>query len=429
MISILADLATNMTDTNNTSIHKPQRGSARAALGVRDFRLVWFGSLGSNIGTWMQNVVLPAYVYNRTGKASVVGLLIFAQLGPLLFLSIPAGVIADRFNRKKWLISMQVVQLSFSVALATLALGAPPIWALFTAAFGVGIGNALNAPAWSAMLPSLVSPQYLSGAIALNSTVINGSRVVGPIVVAVFSQWGATTAQFFYFNAATYLFVIFALLRVTVPDFVPDPTQGWRRFTVGLSIARDRPVVRRLIVSLATFSLLSLPYVGLFPAVAKLTFNIDEIGATYKWLYATWGLGACLGGLAIGTVFSHVDMRRLIQWGFAGFSVAMFLFALSQSPLPAFISGFFLGFAYFFTTTSMMTVVQMRLEPAVRGRVLALWFMAFGGLIPFGNMFFGPLIDRYGSRGMLMISSATALFLAWRCDIIALDKKQTEIKA
>jgi MFS family permease len=358
-----------------------------------------------------------------------VGLLIFAQLGPLLFLSIPAGVVADRFNRKKWLVSMQVVQLSFSLALATLALGTPPIWALFAAAFGVGIGNALNAPGWSAMLPSLVSPQDLSGAIALNSTVINGSRVVGPIIVAVFSQWGVTTAQFFYINAATYLFVIFALLNVHIPSFVPDPTQGWRRFTAGLSIARDRPVVRRLIISLATFSLLSLPYVGLFPAVAKLTFNIDEIGATYKWLYATWGLGACLGGLAIGTVFSHIDMRRLIQWGFAGFSVAMFLFALSQSPLPAFISGFFLGFAYFFTTTSMMTVVQMRLEPEVRGRVLALWFMAFGGLIPFGNMFFGPFIDRYGSRSMLMISSATALFLAWRCDITALDKKQAEIKA
>jgi MFS family permease len=412
-----------MTDTNDTPIHKPQRGSARAALGVRDFRLVWFGSLGSNIGTWMQNVVLPAYVYHRTGKASVVGLLIFAQLGPLLFLSIPAGVIADRFNRKKWLVSMQVVQLSFSLALATLALGTPPIWALFAAAFGVGIGNALNAPAWSAMLPSLVDPQHLSGAIALNSTVINGSRVVGPIIVAVFSQWGATTAQFFYFNAATYLLVIFALLNVDIPSFVPDPTQGWRRFTVGLSIARDRPVVRRLIVSLAIFSMFSLPYVGLFPAVARLTFKIDESGPTYKWLYATWGLGACLGGLAVGTVFSHVDMRRLIQWGFAGFSLTMFFFALSQSPLPAFISGFFLGFAYFFTTTSMMTVVQMRLEPEVRGRVLALWFMAFGGLIPFGNMFFGPLIDRYGSRGMLLISSATALFLAWRCNITALDKK------
>ena len=112
MINILADPTTTMTDTNDLPTNQPRQGSARAALRVRDFRLVWFGSLGSNIGTWMQNVVLPAYVYHRTGKASVVGLLIFAQLGPLLFLSIPAGVIADRFDRKKWLISMQIVQLS-----------------------------------------------------------------------------------------------------------------------------------------------------------------------------------------------------------------------------------------------------------------------------------------------------------------------------
>jgi MFS family permease len=375
----------------------------------------------------MQNVVLPAYVYHRTGKASIVGLLIFAQLGPLLFLSIPAGVIADRFDRKKWLVAMQIVQLSFSVALATLALGTPPIWALFAAALGVGIGNALNAPAWSAMLPSLVDPQHLSGAIALNSTIINGSRVIGPIIVAVFSQWGVTTAQFFYINATTYLFVIFALLNVHVPRFAPDLTQGWRRFTASFYIARERPVVRRLIVSLAIFSLLSLPYIGLFPAVAKLTFNIDESGTTYEWLYATWGLGACLGGLAVGTVFSHIDMRRLIQWGFTAFSVAMFFFALSQSPFPAFVSVFFLGFAYFFTTTSMMTVMQMRLEPEVRGRVLGLWFMALGGFIPLGNVIFGPLIDRYGSRGMLMIGSATALFLAWRCDITALDKKYSSL--
>ena len=107
--NILADPTATMTDTSNLQTPQPSRGSARAALRVRDFRLVWFGSLGSNIGTWMQNVVLPAYVYHRTGMASVVGLLIFAQLGPLLFLSIPAGVIADRFDRKKWLVSMQVV--------------------------------------------------------------------------------------------------------------------------------------------------------------------------------------------------------------------------------------------------------------------------------------------------------------------------------
>ena len=104
-----------MTDTSTPSNDNPHKaGTVRAALASRDFRLVWYGAFASNIGTWMQNVVLPAYIYHRTGKASLVGLLIFAQLGPLLFLSIPAGVLADKFERRKWLISMQIVQLIFS---------------------------------------------------------------------------------------------------------------------------------------------------------------------------------------------------------------------------------------------------------------------------------------------------------------------------
>ena len=412
-----------MTDTSTPSNDNPHKaGTVRAALASRDFRLVWYGAFASNIGTWMQNVVLPAYIYHRTGKASLVGLLIFAQLGPLLFLSIPAGVLADKFERRKWLISMQIVQLIFSCALAVLALGTPAVWMLFLAALGVGIGNAMNAPAWSAMLPSLVRPEDLSGALALNSTVINGSRVIGPIIVAVFSQWGATTAQFFFINAATYLFVIVALLSVNIPTFVPDPTKGWRRFTRGLAIARHRPTVRRLLITLATFSLLSLPYVGLFPAVARLNFGIAEDSSTYKWLYATWGFGAALGGLAIGTTFAQSDKRRLIQYGFAGFAVSMLCFALSRSPLPAFIFGFFLGFAYFFATTAMVTVIQSRLEPEVRGRVMALWFMAFGGTVPLGNLLFGPLIDRHGSQWLLLLGSAWALFLARWCDIKSLDE-------
>ena len=165
-----------MTDTSTPSDNSPHKaGTVRAALASRDFRLVWYGAFASNIGTWMQNVVLPAYIYNRTGKASLVGLLIFAQLGPLLILSIPAGVIADKFDRRKWLIYTQTVQLFFSLMMFPLAANDAAIWLLFLMQCGVGIGNALNAPAWSASLPTLVPPQDLSGAIALNSTLINGS--------------------------------------------------------------------------------------------------------------------------------------------------------------------------------------------------------------------------------------------------------------
>jgi MFS family permease len=399
-----------------------RRGTVRAALQSRAFRLMFVGSFMSNIGTWMQNVVLPAYIYNRTGRASLVGIFIFAQLGPLLVLSIPAGVIADRFDRRKWLICTQVIQMSFAFLLFPLTANDSHIALIFFAQLGVGIGNALNAPAWSASLPSLVPPEDLPGAISLNSTVINGSRVIGPIVVALLANWGIGTSQVFLINSLTYLFVIVALLRVTIPHLAPvGSDEGWRQLTTGIRIARERRVIGRLLLSLATFSFLSLPYVGLFPAVARLNFDIDETGSTYRWLYATWGLGAAIGGLAIGTVLVSVDKRTIIRAGFAFFALFLALFGIANTPLLAFVVAFPLGIAYFGTTTAMMTVLQSRLAPNERGRVMSLWFMSFGGTVPIGNLVFGPVIDAVGARWVLVGGAAWALFLAWWCNVKLLE--------
>ena len=200
---------------------------------------MWTASFSSSIGTWMQNVVLPLYVYDRTNSASMVSLMVFAQLGPLLFLSIPAGVIADRFDRRKWLIAMQLLQLAFSALLAPLAAANAPIWSIFLVSLGVGMGNALNAPAWSAMLPTLVNREDLAGSVSLNSAMINGSRVVGPIIVAILRSAGVSISQIFLINAVTYLFVVGALLRTNVPvpvKVVHAP--GWRQLTAGIQIAR-----------------------------------------------------------------------------------------------------------------------------------------------------------------------------------------------
>ena len=422
-----------MIDTTDSSTPVSRRnrqfksGSARAAFQSRDFRRIWFGSFASNIGTWIQNVVLPVYIYGRTGRASFVAVVIFAQLGPILLLSIPGGVIADRVDRKKFLISMQILQLLCSLLLAFFAANDAAIWLIFAAQLGVGIGNALQIPGWSSMLTTLVPPKDLPGAISLNSTVINGARVIGPIIVAVLAQWNVTTAQFFSINAVTYLFVIFALISVKIPEFTRDTTAGWRRFTFAFKIARERIVVSRLVLTLASFSLLSLPYVGLFPAVAQLNFGIESQSSTYNWLYATWGLGACLGGLSVSTVFVEIDNRRLIRIGFASFSVSMMVFALSPNLDFAFVSVFFLGAAYFFTTTSMQTVLVSGLSPEIRARVMALWFMAFGGTIPIGNLVFGPLIDRYGSQWLLIMGSLWSAVLWWWCDIERIERTRSEV--
>ncbi|MFM8836255.1 MAG: MFS transporter, partial [Actinomycetota bacterium] len=250
---------------------------------------------------------------------------------------------------------------------------------------------------------------------------------IGPIVVLILSRFGVTAAEFFAINAATYLFVIFALISVPIADVARDSTTGWRRFTFAFKIARERVVVSRLVLSLASFSLLSLPYVGLFPAVAKLNFDIDPQGNAYKALYAIWGLGACIGGLSISTLFVNVDNRKLIRIGFASFSASMMAFAFAPTVALAFATAFFLGGAYFFTTTAMQTVFSAGLAPEIRGRVMALWFMEFGGTVPIGNLVFGPMIDRYGSRWLLILGSLWAAVLWWWCDIERIERQEETV--
>lgn len=399
----------------------PRPGTARSAFSYPQFRVMWISNFLSSIGTWMQNVVLPAYVYSRTESAATVGVFVFAQLGPLLLLSIPAGVMADRFDRRKWLLFAQTIQMTGSVLLGIFTIKHSPIWALFIAQTFVGIGNAFNAPAFSAVLPSLVKPEDLGGSISLNSASVNGSRVTGPIIVALLMSWGVTTGQVFIFNAATYLFVMWAIFKIHIPPNSSKKEEGLKSFTAGFRIARERPAIGRILVTMSSFSLLSLAYVGLFPAVAKLAFDIQPKTVTYKWLYATWGCGALVGALSIGTVLAHVDKRLTSRRGFLLFAVAMTAFATVRTVPLAFITGFILGISYFGTTTSLMTVLQSRLEIEIRARVMALWFMAFGGTIPIGNVIFGPIMDAVGARPVLYFGAAWALFLSYWCNIEKLD--------
>jgi predicted MFS family arabinose efflux permease len=276
------------------------------------------------------------------------------------------------------------------------------------------------------VLPSLVPPEDLGGSISLSSVSVNGSRVMGPIIAALLMNSGVTTSQIFFINSCTYLIVMSAVLRITLPAAARSPEKGLRSLTLGLRVARERPVIGRVLLTMFSFSLLSLPFVGLFPAVADLAFGIEPRTPLYKWLYATWGLGAMFGALAVGTVLATEDKRTTARRGFLLFAVALTLFASSPNVPLAFVTGFLLGTTYFSTTTALMTVLQSRLELQVRARVLSLWFMAFGGTIPIGNIIFGPVMDSIGARPVLYLGAAWAVFLSWWCNIHKLDHRAAE---
>jgi len=398
--------------------HRHRPGTARAALSYRDFRWVWLGLFASNIGTWMQNFTLPAYIEDRTESAALVGLLVFSQLGPLLLLSIPAGVLADRFPRRPYLVVMQALQAVFSVALAILVGAHAPMWTLFACSVVIGVGNALNAPAFQASIPLLVDRRDLAGAVSLNSVMINGSRVLGPALAAALASVGVSRPWLFGINAATYLFLIAAIVLVHIPDVRGQHTEvGWRRLLTGINITRSRPVLARLLLTMCIFSMVCLVYVGLFPSVARRNFGVDVASASYNLLYTVWGVGACLGALAVGTVLAHIDRRRLVVIGFAIFAVSLAGFGLVSTVGPAYPIGFVLGFAYFLTATAMITIFQENLGDTERASVMPLWFMSFGGSIPIGNLIFGPIMDAVGPRSVLLLGAVVALGLARWCDL------------
>jgi MFS family permease len=371
----------------------------------------------------MQNLALPAYIDHRTGSAKIVSLLVFAQLGPLLLLAIPGGIIASRFNLQRYLLAMQWVQLVFSLVLAAIVSVDGPIWALFLAQTAIGVGNALNAPAFQASVPMLVDRRDLAGAISLNSTQLNGSRVVGPAIAALLAIWGVSTAQIFIINAATYLFLIISLFMVQIPDIRSAPTEtGWRRALSGVNIANSRRVLSRLLISMTAFSLFCLIYVGLFSSVARLNFGISPVGSMYRWLYAVWGLGALCGALATGTFLSHIHRPIIIRRGFVGFAIALAAFASIHSVTWAFPVGFVLGLFYFMTANAMVTVFQQNLRDNERVTVMPLWFMSFGGTVTIGGLLAGPIIDAIGARWVLFFGALFALYLAWWCDLDRLPK-------
>ncbi len=414
----LFDHTETMSTTAGALHHHHTPGTARAALSYPRFRALFIATTCSNVGTWMQNFILPAYIDDRTGSATLVGLLVFTQLGPLLLLSLPAGVLADRVDRTRFVVAMQIVMLSGSVGLAGLVHWHAPLWTLFAVQFAIGTANALNAPAFSASMPMLVDRRDLPGAVSLNSAMINGSRILGPALAALLSVFGFGTAELFLVNAATYVLLIVPLLRNPLPSVRTNhPEQGWRRLTTGINIARRRAVLSRVLLSMTLFSLVSLPFVGLFPSVARLNFGLDPTGAEYKLLYVVWGSGALFGALAVGSWLANVDKRRLVPWGFSAFAACLTAFALVRSPAPAYPIGFALGFVYFMTATCMITVIQQNLTDAERGSVMPLWFMSFGGTVPVGNLIAGPIVDQVGARWVLLAGAAFALFLAWWTDL------------
>jgi predicted MFS family arabinose efflux permease len=389
-------------------------GTARAALAYPTFRRLYWGAFGSNIGTWMQNAVLGAYALTLTGSASFVGLIVFAQLGPLLLFSLVGGALADVFDRRILLLSVAVEQMVLSVVLAWLTLTADPNRvALVGIVLAIGVGQAIHAPTYSAALPALVDRKDLAGAISLNSAQMNASRVVGPAIGGVLYA-AVGVSWVFAINAATYLIVIGVLLVIHLPRVEQDPDEpsGLRRLLGGFRVARQDRTIRRVLLTMAMFSLFCLPFVTQMPVIAERNLGIDARSSAFGLFYACLGIGAVVGSLSIGTVFARYSKRRLVRQGMLLFSASLAVLAVLRHPLPAYPVMIVVGMAYFGTVTSLATVLQEQLDDRVRGRVMALWVMCFGGTVPIGGLVAGPVIEATDVTDVMLFGALMAAVLS-----------------
>ncbi len=395
----------------------PRPGTAAAALAQPEFRRLYFGGFASNIGSWAQQVILGPYALSiSNGSGRFVGLVALAQLGPLLLFAVLGGTLAARVRpRRTYMIMLQLVQLGFALFLAALSLGDNPSKVLLVLGVaGGGIANAFYGPMYQTILPELVGKENIPGAVSLGSTMVNGSRVIGPVLLAIASLFMTVSpTQVFVLNAVTFLSIIWAVVGMSIPP--PPPRRDTDRTGIaalsdGFHELRRNPIAARVLSIMFLFSLLCLAYVAQFPKLAEQNFGIASKSTTYLFLFGVWGTGALCGSLAMATIFASIDKRNIPFILLGGFAVLIAIFGNLTSIGPAYVVGFFLGFCYFGTTTALNTVLQQHLDGRSRGPVMAIWFMCFGGTVPFAGMWGGFVMDK-GIPGLINHGSATTVLM------------------
>ena len=377
----------------------------------RNFALVWSAALVSNVGSWMQTVALGFVITARTHNPLWTGLVAAAAFLPMGLLAPVGGALADRLDRRRWLIVTTVAESCFAAVLALLAATghAPPV-VLVVVAFLGGTAAAVGFPAYQAMLPDLVPRDDLLAAVSLSSAQFNLGRVIGPALAGLVLVLGSD-AWAFAVNAASFGAVVLALVFVRLPAPKPPtlPVERIvRRIVAGAKVAASEPGCRSAILLIAVVALVGSPFIGLVPAVA-----IDRLhrgAAATSALVTGQGIGAVAGALALAPLARAWGRRRLLIAALFAFPTAIVLYGLAPSLVTATLAIVVIGAFYIGVLTGLNTVVQLRAPEHARGRVLGLYMMALGTIYPIGLIIQGAIAGAVGIR-LVTIASGALLIL------------------
>lgn len=380
------------------------------ALSHRNYRLFFAGQGVSLIGTWIQQVAMSWLVYRLTGSAFLLGVIGFTSQIPSLFLSPVAGVLADRLDRRRLLIATQIVSMlqAFTMAVIVLVNGAE-VWHIVLLSIVLGIANAVDMPVRHSFTVEMVQDRKdLGNAIALNSSIFNGARLVGPslagILISVFGE-----GICFLINGASYLAVIAALIAMKVPPHAEKAGNEplLQELQEGFTYAWHNGLIRSVLLLVVLVSLAGMPYSVLLPVYASQVFHGGA--HTYGFLMTSSGIGAFAATIYLASRRDTAGLCRIISTAIMIFSIGLALFAISRTIWLSIPFLFVTGFGVITQLASSNTILQTVVEEDKRGRVMSLYTMALMGISPIGSLLAGALAGSMGVTATLLVGSAACV--------------------
>ena len=379
------------------------------ALKHRNFQLFFAGQLVSLIGTWMQTTAQLWLVYRLTGSAALLGVFGFANQIPMLVLASVGGYVGDRYSRQRGVIATQTVSMMLAFVLAGLTLTHQVhVWHLIFITFLVGIVNAFDVPIRQAFFVEMVGKEDLPNAIALNSSIFNGARVVGPAIAGFAIAW-IGEGWCFFLNGVSFLAVIVALLamRIKPTERKPSGQSPMQSLLQGFRFAmHDRPI-RSALLLLSALSLLGLQYSSFMPVFAKDILHGDA--RALGFLMRAAGVGAVLGALQFAARTCYKGLTKWIATTSVICSVGLIVFSRSHIFWLSMVVLFVVGFAATSQMAATNTTVQNRVPDELRGRVMAVYATMFMGVQPIGALLAAGLVKRIGAPETMTIFGCCCL--------------------
>jgi MFS family permease len=392
------------------------------ALRNHNYRRYFTGQVISITGTWMQSVAQAWLVLRLTGSGVALGTVVALQFVPFLVAGPWGGVIADRFDKRRLAMLTQASAGVLALVLGILtATGLVTLWSVYVLAFLLGMVTLVDNPTRQSFVSEMVPPEDLTNAVSLNSVVVNAGRIVGPALAGgLIALVGLSLC--FFLNSLSYVAVIVALYGMRTEELRPTGrvARGPGQLREGLRYAWRSPHLRRPLLLMAVVGMLAFNFQTVIPLMARFVFDAGP--AAYGVLFAFMGLGAVVGGLVVATR-GRADERLLAT---AGLAFGALILVAAVAPTLAFeaVSLLAIGAANITFIATSNSILQLGSDPAMRGRVMALWGLVFLGTTPIGAPLVGWVAERFGPRfalglgGVATLLGSIALIMAIRRDTV-----------